>query len=288
MLSIVTRILSRHSLGLPSLHLRRCLTTSGDPLTICTQENGIRRITLNNPKTRNALSLALMESFKENLMKDVKDHDLRVIVISGNGPVFCAGHDLKELLSKKTRSDHAHIFRMCSDIMELIQDIPVPVICEVGALATAAGCQLVASCDVAIASDQAKFCTPGVNIGLFCSTPAVALARSVPRKLALEMLFTGEIISADRALAHGLVSRVVKHEDLQNEVTKMAETIIRSSRSVLALGKSTFYRQVVKDRHSAYQDASNIMVENLSLHDGREGISAFLEKRKAEWDHSLD
>uniref|UniRef100_H2XX04 Enoyl-CoA hydratase domain-containing protein 3, mitochondrial n=1 Tax=Ciona intestinalis TaxID=7719 RepID=H2XX04_CIOIN len=257
-------------------------------LTLCTQENGIRRIVLNNPAKRNAMSLKLMESLRENILRDVKELDLRVIVLSANGPAFCAGHDLKELVSIKKRSEHANIFHICSDIMELIQDIPVPVIAEVGAIATAAGCQLVATCDMAVASEKATFCTPGVNIGLFCSTPAVALARAVPRKLALDMLLTGEIISAQQALSNGLVSRVVPHEQLQAEVTRIAEGICEKSRSVIALGKSTFYRQIVKDRNSAYQDASNIMVENMCLHDGPEGIKAFLERRNPTWDHNLE
>nr|CAB3240628.1 enoyl-CoA hydratase domain-containing protein 3, mitochondrial [Phallusia mammillata] len=266
----------------------RFMSSDSQPLTLCTQENGIRRIVLNNPSKRNALSFALMESLKDNILRGVKEESLRVIIISANGPVFCSGHDLQELISKHRRSDHANIFHLCSDIMELVQDVPVPVVCEVGALATAAGCQLVASCDIAVASQHAKFCTPGVNIGLFCSTPAVALGRAVPRKLALDMLFTGKVIDAEDALAHGLVSRLVDHDKLHDEVMSIAEGICEKSRSVIAMGKASFYRQIVKDRNSAYQDASNIMVENLCLHDGQEGIKAFLNKTKPKWDHSLD
>jgi len=262
--------------------------SSAEPLTIMTQENGIRQIKLNNPKKRNALSVDLMNSLKSNLTHEINDLDLRVIILSANGPVFCSGHDLKELTATTKKSDHAHIFSLCSSIMELIQDLPVPVICEVGSFATAAGCQLVATCDMAIASEKASFCTPGVNIGLFCSTPGVALGRAVPRKIAMDMLLTGDIIDAQTALKHGLVSRVVEHENLHAESLKIAKQITEKSRSVITLGKHAFYRQIVKDRSPAYQDASTVMVRNLSMHDGHHGISSFLKKEKPTWNHDLD
>lgn len=229
----------------------------------------------------------MMTQLLNDITKDITNKSLRVIIISAKGPAFCAGHDLKELVGTEKRSEHAKIFGLCSELMETIQDIPVPVLCQVDSLATAAGCQLVASCDIAISTERATFCAPGVNIGLFCSTPAVALARAVPRKLALDMLFTGKIIDAETAYTNGLVSRLVNHEDLEAETMRIAETICAKSRSVIAIGKASFYRQVVKDRHSAYMDASDVMVQNMSMKDGREGISSFIQKRKPNWTHSF-
>nr|XP_039254696.1 enoyl-CoA hydratase domain-containing protein 3, mitochondrial-like [Styela clava] len=267
---------------------RSFASSTAEPLTIVKEEDGIRRITLNNPRKRNALSLNMLNTLKENISKDVDSEKLRVIVLSANGPVFSAGHDLKELMSFNDRSKHTEVFSLCSEVMELIQNVPVPVLCQVEGLATAAGCQLVATCDIAIASENATFCTPGVNVGLFCSTPAVALGRSVPKKLALEMLFTGEVISAQRALMHGLVSRVVPKDDLNKETDEMLEKICNNSRSVMALGKSTFYRQITKDTHSAYKDTSCVMVDNLGLKDCKEGLAAFNEKRKPTWGHTFE
>ncbi|XP_072097315.1 enoyl-CoA hydratase domain-containing protein 3, mitochondrial isoform X3 [Mobula birostris] len=242
---------------------------------------GDRKIVLNNPKKRNALSLAMLESLHTDLLHEVESNDLRVIVISAEGPVFSSGHDLKELTSAQGGDHHVQV-------MTLLQDIPVPVIAKVNGLATAAGCQLVASCDLAVVSDRSKFATPGVNVGLFCSTPAVAVGRSVPRKVALEMLFTGEPISAQEALQHGLVSRVVPEDKLDEETMKIARRICETSRSVVALGKATFYKQMAQDRNKAYQIASQIMVQNLALKDGQEGIEAFLQKKKPVWSHSME
>ncbi|KFW82851.1 hypothetical protein N305_06178, partial [Manacus vitellinus] len=174
---------------------------------------------------------------------------------------------------------------LCMQVMTLIQKLPVPVIAKVNGLATAAGCQLVASCDIAVASEKSKFATPGVNIGLFCSTPAVALGRSLPRKVALEMLFTGEPLSAHEALMHGLVSRVVPEDKLEEETMKISHKICESSKSVLALGKATFYRQITQDLDTAYKMTTQVMVDNLTLRDGQEGIEAFIQKRKPVWTH---
>ncbi|XP_072097314.1 enoyl-CoA hydratase domain-containing protein 3, mitochondrial isoform X2 [Mobula birostris] len=259
-----------------------------EPLTLRTQRDGIRKIVLNNPKKRNALSLAMLESLHTDLLHEVESNDLRVIVISAEGPVFSSGHDLKELTSAQGGDHHVQVFTLCSEVMTLLQDIPVPVIAKVNGLATAAGCQLVASCDLAVVSDRSKFATPGVNVGLFCSTPAVAVGRSVPRKVALEMLFTGEPISAQEALQHGLVSRVVPEDKLDEETMKIARRICETSRSVVALGKATFYKQMAQDRNKAYQIASQIMVQNLALKDGQEGIEAFLQKKKPVWSHSME
>uniref|UniRef100_M0RDR1 Enoyl-CoA hydratase domain-containing protein 3, mitochondrial n=1 Tax=Rattus norvegicus TaxID=10116 RepID=M0RDR1_RAT len=201
------------------------------------------------------------------------------------GPVFSSGHDLKELTGAQGRDYHTEVFQTCSEVMMLIQNHPVPIIAMVNGLATAAGCQLVASCDIAVASDKSSFATPGVNVGLFCSTPAVALGRAVPRKVALEMLFTGEPISAQEALRHGLISKVVPEEQLEEEATRIAKKIASLSRSVVALGKATFYKQLPQDLSTAYFLASQAMVDNLTLKDGQEGIEAFIQKRRPVWSH---
>ncbi|NXJ09771.1 ECHD3 protein, partial [Odontophorus gujanensis] len=244
-----------------------------------------RNVVLNDPARRNALSLSMLRALKEDLLHDVKSKELRVIVISAEGPVFCSGHDLKELSTQDDVKHHAQVFEMCAEVMTLIQRLPVPVIAKVNGLATAAGCQLVASCDIAVASEKSRFATPGVNIGLFCSTPAVALGRSLPRKVALEMLFTGEPLSAHEALMHGLVSRVVPEDKLEEETTRISHKICQSSKSVLALGKATFYRQMAQDLDTAYKITSQVMVDNLTLRDGQEGIEAFIQKRKPVWSH---
>ncbi|XP_046326426.2 enoyl-CoA hydratase domain-containing protein 3, mitochondrial-like isoform X1 [Haliotis rufescens] len=264
------------------------LASLHEQLTQTTQENGIRTICLNNPKKRNALSLAMLHALEDDLTNDEYKEDLRVIIITHTGPVFSAGHDLKELTPKEGRRHHQKVFNTCSEVMMLIQELPVPVIAKVNGLATAAGCQLVATCDIAVATDTSRFATPGVNVGLFCSTPAVAIGRSVPRKVALEMLFTGEPISAQDALLHGLVSRVVQEDKLHEETMKIANRICETSRSVTALGKATFYAQMNLERSKAYKIAGGVMTDNLSLNDGIEGIKAFIEKRKPTWTHTME
>ncbi|KAM4747190.1 enoyl-CoA hydratase domain-containing protein 3, mitochondrial [Rhinophrynus dorsalis] len=258
------------------------------PLTVCVQEDGIRRIILNNPQQRNALSLAMLKSLQKDILHEVDDVNLRVIIISAEGPVFSSGHNLKELTTAHGKDHHAEVFNTCAKLVTSIQAIPVPVIAQVNGLATAAGCQLVASCDIAVASEKSRFATPGVNVGLFCSTPAVALGRAVPRKVALEMLFTGEPLSAHDALLHGLISKVVPQENLEKETNKIAHKICQASRSVVALGKSTFYRQMAQSLDDAYKLTSQVMIENLSWKDGQEGIEAFSQKRKPVWTNSKD
>ncbi|KAI5100184.1 enoyl-CoA hydratase domain-containing protein 3, mitochondrial [Silurus meridionalis] len=260
---------------------RMFCTQRTSPLTMCEQEDGIRRIILNNPRKRNALSLAMLSSLQENLLSGVDDSDLR-------GPVFSSGHDLKELTSACGRDHHTTVFRVCSEVMTLIQDLPVPVIAMVNGVATAAGCQLVASCDIAVATERSSFATPGVNVGLFCSTPAVAIGRSVPRKVAMEMLLTGRALTAQEALLHGLVSAVVREERLEEETLAIARRICESSRPVVALGKAVFQRQMVQSRDAAYVTATTAMVDNLELRDGQEGIQAFLEKRRPLWSNSTE
>ncbi|KAK1906249.1 Enoyl-CoA hydratase domain containing protein 3 mitochondrial [Dissostichus eleginoides] len=262
--------------------------TEPEPLTLRQQHNGIRRIILNNPKKRNALSLSMLESLREDLLTDVDSDDLRVVIISARGPVFSSGHDLKELTSAQGREYHTRVFHTCSEVMTLIQDIPVPVIAMVNGVATAAGCQLVASCDVAVATEQSTFATPGVNVGLFCSTPAVAIGRAVPRKVAMEMLLTGSPLSAHNALLHGLISKVVPEDRLEEETLLIAQRICQASRPVVALGKATFQRQMSQGRDAAYATASRVMVDNLALKDGQEGVRAFIEKRKPVWSNKAE
>ncbi|XP_007444477.2 enoyl-CoA hydratase domain-containing protein 3, mitochondrial, partial [Python bivittatus] len=245
-----------------------------------------RNIVLNNPGKRNALSLSMLKSLHQDILHNIDSTDLRVIIISAEGPVFSSGHDLKELTEREGTKQHMDIFKTCSEVMTLLPKLPVPVIAKVNGLATAAGCQLVASCDIAVASEKSRFATPGVNVGLFCSTPAVAIGRSLPRKVALEILFTGEPMTAQDALLHGLISRVVPEDQLEGETLRIAHKICESSRAVLALGKATFYKQMEQDIGTAYQIASQVMVDNLALKDGQEGIEAFISKRKPNWFHS--
>ncbi|XP_027628255.1 enoyl-CoA hydratase domain-containing protein 3, mitochondrial [Tupaia chinensis] len=247
------------------------------------QGDGIRNIVLSNPRKRNALSLAMLKSLQNDILHEADSKDLKVIIISAEGPVFSSGHDLKELTEEQGHDYHAEVFHTCSEVMMLIQNHPVPVIAMVNGLATAAGCQLVASCDIAVASDKSSFATPGVNVGLFCSTPGVALGTAVPSKVALEMLFTGEPISAQEALLHGLLSKVVPEEQLEEETMRIATKIASLSRPVVSLGKATFYKQLTQDLRTAYCLTSQSMVNNLALPDGQEGIKAFIQKRKPNW-----
>ncbi|XP_060632505.2 enoyl-CoA hydratase domain-containing protein 3, mitochondrial [Anolis sagrei] len=261
-------------------------TEGGQKLTRMWQKEGIRNIVLNHPQKRNALSLSMLRSLREDILHDIENTDLRVIIIAGEGPVFSSGHDLKELTHRTGEKHHMEVFKTCAEIMTLLPKLPVPVIAKVNGLATAAGCQLVASCDIAVASEKSKFATPGVNVGLFCSTPAVAVGRSLPRKVALEMLFTGEPMTAQEALLHGLISRVVPEDRLEDETLRIAHKICESSRAVVALGKGTFYKQIEQDIGAAYSVTSRVMVDNLAMKDGREGIEAFISKRKPSWSHS--
>ncbi|XP_062520390.1 enoyl-CoA hydratase domain-containing protein 3, mitochondrial-like [Corticium candelabrum] len=243
----------------------------------------IRRIVLRNTSKRNALSVSMLDFLLDAIEKASADADTRVIILAADGPVFSSGHDLKELLDRERRDYHKLVFEKCSELMARIQDVPVPVIAEVKGLATAAGCQLVASCDIAVAADTSQFATPGVKIGLFCSTPGVALGRSIPRKTAMKMLFTGEPISAEEAYATGLVSKVVPEDKLEEETLKMASKICEYSQEVISLGKDCFNKQMTLDRDAAYRLSSKVMVQNLQLADGQEGIQAFIDKRKPRW-----
>ena len=263
----------------------RCASSFEGALTKVTfPENSIAKVTMNSPKNRNALSLEMLTALTESFQQlSASGSQNRVIILSAEGPVFSSGHNLKELTAQHGREHHIKVFSACTKLMTLIQDIPIPVIAEVGGLATAAGCQLVASCDMVVAADSVRFATPGVNIGLFCSTPAVAVARSLTRRVALEMAFTGEPISAEKACLHGLVNKVVPAEELSNETMKLARKICSSSAEVISLGKVCFYQQVGMGRDQAYDIAEEAMVCNLALPDGQEGIAAFLEKRSPKW-----
>ena len=245
-------------------------------------EDGIAVLTLNNPARRHALSSPTLALLKEYLAQIEGDPAVRVVVIRSEGPVFSSGHDLNELVDGD-ESSYTEVFADCTDVMEAIRLLPKPVIAQVQGLATAAGCQLVATCDLCIAADTASFATPGVQIGLFCTTPGVAVARSVMPKKAMEMLLTGTAISAQEALVFGLINRVAPPEKLEEEVMALARRISKASSRTLAMGKPAFYRQLEMDRPSAYKMAQRVMVENLLDHDAQEGISAFLEKREPHW-----
>ena len=247
--------------------------------------DSIALLTLNNPERRNALSAPALAALKSYLEQIKADPDVRVAVIRADGPVFSSGHDLREMVGDD-RESFAGLFAECTAVMEAIRLLPQPVIAQVQGLATAAGCQLAATCDLAVAAENAAFCTPGVRIGLFCSTPAVALARAVHPKQAMEMLLTGAPISAQTALAWGLVNRVVPAAQLDVAVMDLARHIAQASAYTLAVGKETFYRQLqAADRPAAYAIAQQTMVANLLAPDGQEGIAAFLEKREPQWIH---
>jgi enoyl-CoA hydratase/carnithine racemase len=242
----------------------------------------IARVTMNRPDKRNALSLAHMQELADCLGAIGEAREARVVVLAGNGPAFSAGHDLSEMIGRDPEA-YRRIFDVCCELMETVQAIPQPVIGKVHGVATAAGCQLAATCDLVVASEEARFATPGVRIGLFCSTPMVALSRAIGRKKAMEMLLTGDFITAEEALAEGLVNRVVPAEELEAETRKLAEKICEASPLVVGVGKQAFYRQVEMPVEQAYAYTKEIMSFNASFADAQEGMCAFLEKRKPEW-----
>jgi len=242
----------------------------------------VARVTMNRPEKRNALSLAHMQELTGCLKAIGEAREARVVVLGGNGPAFCAGHDLSEMIGRDPDT-YRHIFDVCCELMETLQAIPQPVIARVHATATAAGCQLAAACDLVVASEKARFATPGVKIGLFCSTPMVALSRAVGQKKAMEMLLTGDFISAEEALAEGLVNKLVPAEELDAEAQRLADKICESSPLVVGVGKQAFYRQIEMPVEQAYAYTREVMSFNASFADAQEGMSAFLEKRKPEW-----
>ena len=245
-------------------------------------EGNIALVTLNRPNRRNALSLALMQELIDCLNEIEGRRDLRVVILAAAGKVFSSGHDLSEMMGRDL-NEYRSLFGVCTELMAKLQSIPQPVIAEVQGIATAAGCQLVATCDLAIASENAAFATPGVKIGLFCTTPMVALSRAIGRKRALEMLLTGEPVDAHRAAEWGLVNRVVPAGHLQEETRQLAGRIAQASDLVMAVGKQAFYTQVDLDQPKAYAYAKEVMSMNSLARDAQEGISSFLEKRAPCW-----
>ena len=250
--------------------------------------NGVYRLTLNDAKKRNALSEEMMAKLKSLLTDATDNKSIRVIIIAGNGPAFCSGHDLKQMTAGRDNDDQGltyfkKVFASCSELMQMIVEHPKPIIAEVSGVAAAAGCQLVACCDLAVAGKSARFITPGVNIGLFCSTPMIALSRNVSNKAAMEMLLTGEMVSADKAEHIGLINRVTDDADLEQETTALAELIASKSSLTLKIGKEAFYKQKDMPLSEAYDFASKVMVDNMLEHDAKEGIGSFLEKRKPKW-----
>jgi enoyl-CoA hydratase/carnithine racemase len=255
--------------------------------------DGILRLTLNDSPRRNALSAAMLARLATCFERAESDASVRVIVLAAHGPAFCAGHDLKELTAARQTEDRGRgafveILRRCAELMQAIVHHRKPVIAEIAGVATAAGCQLVASCDLAYATPSARFAVPGVNIGLFCSTPMVALSRSVPNKAAMEMLLTGDLIAAEQAAAIGLINRVVPAGQLTDTVMALAGRIAARSSVTLAYGKQTFYRQKELPLAEAYAYTAAVMVDNMLDRDAEEGIAAFLEKRAPRWSDGTD
>ena len=253
------------------------------PVLLEENDRGVFRLTLNRPDARNALSVVLMSALLEALARAATDPQARVVVIAGAGPAFCAGHDLRELRTDQQRETYERVFAQCSELMLAIVRLPKPVIAEVHGVATAAGCQLVATCDLAVAAADTRFATPGVNIGLFCSTPMVALTRAVGRKAAMEMLLTGKLIDAETAQAIGLINRVVPREGLRDAVDGLAREIASKSALTVKIGKEAFYRQAELDLAAAYRYAAEVMTTNMLARDAGEGIDAFLAKRAPLW-----
>ena len=271
-------------------HRATAATTAASSLILLREDvAGVAVLTLNRPQSRNSLSEAMLEALGDALTAIAHDRTVRAVVLAANGPAFSAGHDLKELNQRRSDADRGrayfkHIMTMCSTMMQQIVALPQPVIAAVQGTATAAGCQLVASCDLAVAAHSAKFATPGVNIGLFCSTPMVALARNVARKHAMEMLLTGEMISAEHAERIGLVNRVVAAGSERAEALALAKKIGAKSAVTVKIGKEAFYRQLEMPLAEAYRYTSEVMVENMLARDAEEGIGAFIEKREPKWE----
>jgi enoyl-CoA hydratase/carnithine racemase len=256
---------------------------TNEPLLLRQDDTGVATLTLNRPAARNALSMPLMAELLTAFADLAADGSVKVVILAGAGPTFCAGHDLKELRREPKRETYQAVFERCTALMQAIVRLPKPVIARVHGVATAAGCQLVASADLAVASEEARFATPGVNIGLFCSTPMVALSRAVPRKQAMEMLLTGDLVSAAKALEIGLVNRVVPPAELDGATLALARQIAEKSPLVLKIGKEAFYCQAEMDLAAAYAYASEVMTRNMLARDAAEGIDAFLGKRPPIW-----
>ena len=260
-----------------------------DELVLLSKKNGIATLTLNRPKARNALSEAMLDAISSAIATANQDPGLRVVIVTHNGPGFCAGHDLKEMNSHRSDEDGGHayyqrLFSACSQLMVSVVESPKIFIARVDGIATAAGCQLVAACDMAIASDHARFGVNGINAGLFCSTPMVSLSRNAGRKAAMELLTTGHLMSAEDAAKAGIINRTVNSDRLDEEVDTMAKAVAAKPASVLALGKQAFYRQLEMPLVDAYAHTSKVITDNMMMDAANEGICAFIEKRSPDWD----
>lgn len=252
------------------------------------EDNGVKTLILNHPESRNSLSLKMLKSLLTNIKKDEDSKSLRSIVIkSGLERVFSAGHNLKELTGNNEKL-HKEIFETCSELMRTITQCPVPIIVAVDGIATAAGCQLVTACDIAICTEQSSFATPGANLGIFCSTPGIPLVRNVPKKIAMYMLFTGFSISGKEAYEAGLVSKVVQNDKFEEEIEKITTSINMKSRSIIHVGKTFLYEQLDLDMSTAYFLGTEKMINSLKMKDAQEGIKSFIEKRKPIWSHDYE
>ena len=259
--------------------------TTTAPVLLRNDHDGVCTLTLNRPAQYNAMSKELLSALQYELDQLAEDDSIRVVIIAAEGKAFCAGHDLKEMRASEDRAFHQALFDQCGRTMISINRLPQPVIAQVNGIATAAGCQLVANCDLAVATEEARFAVSGINVGLFCSTPAVPLSRNLLRKQAMHMLLTGDFISAKEAKASGLVNEVVSSAELVSATQALAEKIAAKSSHSIRLGKDMFYKQLPMDLADAYAYASERMACNMDSHDAREGIDAFIEKRKPEWKH---
>jgi len=256
---------------------------SDQPILLRADSDGVTTLTLNRPAQYNALSGELLTELQTALDDINQDESVRVVIIAANGKAFCPGHDLKEMRASEEREVHQALFDRCSKMMLTINQLQQPVIARVNGIATAAGCQLVANCDLAVAAEEARFAVSGINVGLFCSTPAVPLSRNIGRKQALHMLLTGDFISAQTALQYGLVNDVVAAAELEQATLTLAQKIAAKSANAIRLGKDMFYQQLSMSLSDAYAYASERMTCNMDSHDAREGIDAFIQKRKPEW-----
>jgi enoyl-CoA hydratase/carnithine racemase len=260
------------------------ITAMEEPLLLQHRDDrGVVTLTLNRPQAFNALSEAMLAALGEAVDALAEDEDVRAVVLGASGKAFCAGHDLKEMRAEPSLEYYQRLFAQCTAVMLSIQRLPVPVIARVHGIATAAGCQLVAMCDLAVASHDARFAVSGVNVGLFCATPGVALSRNVPRKAAFEMLVTGDFVSADQACALGLVNHVVAAEALDEEVEVLVASIVAKPRVAIAMGKALFYRQIEVGIEAAYEDAGAMMACNMMDPSALEGVQAFIDKRPPTW-----
>jgi enoyl-CoA hydratase/carnithine racemase len=259
------------------------IDTHNEPLLIRTDKAGVATVTLNRPSEFNSLSKAMIVALQNSLDSIAEDKSVRVVVIAAAGKAFCAGHDLKEMRSDPSREFQQAFFRQCSKLMLTLIQMPQPVIARVQGVAAAAGCQLVSMCDLAVASDVARFAASGIKLGLFCSTPAVGISRNMGRKQALEMLFTGDFINAAEACRHGLINRAVPMDALDAEIDKLTESLLAKSPVALAMGKQLFYKQLEMGLEPALEYAAEIMTLNMMTEDARHGIDCFIEKRTPEW-----